>query len=138
MHVVWRLTLGSVCLQIAALAAAEGRKAPMMLAVIYDELVRLVCHVLMLACVRVRAAWGNVFCCRKSWEDLSMKLGSHWRMMANLNDNILRRAKSQHDAVFAKAVVNGGGKVCLCMCSCRVSLCAYSFAHCTGGRRQVQ
>ena len=49
MHVVWRLTLGSVCLQIAAMAAAEGRKAPMMLAVIYDELVRLV----MCLCLRV-------------------------------------------------------------------------------------
>ena len=49
MHVVWRLTLACVCLQIAAMAAAEGRKAPMMLAVIYDELVRLV----MCLCLRV-------------------------------------------------------------------------------------
>ena len=92
----------------------------------------------MLACVRVRAAGGNVFCCRKSWEDLSMKLGVHWKMTVTLDDSILRRAKSQHDAVFAKAAVKGGGKVCLCICNRGISFCVWVPCACTGGGQQVQ
>ena len=91
--------------EIAAGAAGEGKTA--LLGVLYDEIARRVCCI-----ARVHSRSALLRPIRKEWEDKAAKLGSSFvldKVVASINDDLLRRARSLHDTMFSGKSAKGAG-----------------------------
>ena len=89
--------------EIAAGAAGEGKTA--LLGVLYDEIARRVCCIC--SCSLAQCSLCPI---RKEWEDKAAKLGSSFvldKVVASINDDLLRRARSLHDTMFSGKSAKG-------------------------------